>query len=201
MSHRTVGSSPRERTPLDRSTLRDSSVLRYELNQPCPFLKLHRRTARRMAEGNGIETIARAQGGARLRRPQRSPRPTLRTRSAFRRPLPHGTSRGSVDQPTHGSSDRKGVPARVPSLLSARVDRLRARCSPKRGRGPCGQKQRGCLKPCATRRTRNQPHRPNRGSPSGRRILGSADAACWHPYRVIIQREERSVSPSPWASV
>src|SRR5438445_3159413 len=91
MSRCTVGSSPRERTS-DRSTLRDSSVLRYELNQPCPFLKLHRRTGRGMADGNGIETLKRAQGGAR----------------------PRG-------------------PPRLSSILSARVDRLRARCSPKRG--------------------------------------------------------------------
>src|SRR2546428_1525800 len=69
MSRGTVGSSPRERTPLDCSTLGDSSVLRYELIQPCPFLKLHRRTGKGMAEGNGIEPIATAQGGGRPRGP------------------------------------------------------------------------------------------------------------------------------------
>ena len=86
-----------------------------------------------------------------------------------------------------------------PHIRSARVDRLAARCSPRGGEhGLCGRKQRGCLKQCATRRTRHQLHRRNRGSPSGQRTLGSADVACRHPYRVIIQREERSVSPRPW---
>ena len=143
--------------------------------------------------GMVAKRLRRRKDGARPRGPSCSSRPGLPTRATS--PTPPGRA-------VEGWITRlkpRATGEAFPHIRSARVDRLAARCSPRGGEhGLCGRKQRGCLKQCATRRTRHQLHRRNRGSPSGQRTLGSADVACRPPYRVIIQREERSVSPRPW---
>jgi len=77
-----------------------------------------------MAEGDGSETIATAQG----RRAAAWAFLLVATWAAHTSDLPHptGTSRGRVDHPTQAPRDRGGVP----HIRSARVDRLAARCSP-----------------------------------------------------------------------
>jgi len=132
-----------------------------------------------MAEGDGSETIATAQG----RRAAAWAFLLVATWAAHTSDLPHPPGRAVEGWITRLKPRATGEA--FPHIRSARVDRLAARCSPRGGEhGLCGRKQRGCLKQCATRRTRHQLHRRNRGSPSGQRTLGSADVACRPPYRV-----------------